>query len=120
MNEIPMLLVEDNADDVELTLWALRETGQTQVTVAWDGMEALKLLKGGLAVELVLLDLRLPLVDGLEVLARLRSDPALKPIKVVVLTSSENPKDMAACKALGVAAYLSKPLAKADLKPYLG
>jgi len=120
MTRTRILLVEDNADDVELTRWALAEAGHTDVTVAPDGAEALRLLKGGLAVDLVLLDLRLPLVDGLEVLARMRSDPALKPLKVIVLTSSENPKDVAACQALGVAAYLGKPLDGAALNRHLG
>ena len=110
MNDLRVLLVEDNADDVELTLWALGEIGLTSVEVAWDGAEALRMLQAGPVPDLVLLDLRLPLVDGLEVLARLRSDQELKAIKVVVLTSSENPLDKAACQSLGVTAYLGKPL----------
>ena len=120
MTPTRILLVEDNADDAELTLWALGEAGLDSVTLARDGAEALRLLLGGLGVDLVLLDLRLPLLDGLEVLGRMRSDPTLKPLRVVVLTSSENPMDMAACKALGVAAYLSKPLDVRNLLRHLG
>jgi CheY-like chemotaxis protein len=105
-----VLLVEDNEDDAELTLWALGQVGLKEVQVAWDGAEALAVLKAGPAPDLVLLDLRLPLVDGLEVLARLRSDPDLKGLKVIVLSSSESPLDKAACQALGVTAYLGKPL----------
>lgn len=112
MKNQEVLVVEDNADDLELTLWALEAVGvdREQVTVATDGREALGLLMDGPAPTLMLLDLRLPLVDGLEVLARMRSDQNLKGIKVVVLTSSENPRDQAVCQALGVAAYLGKPL----------
>jgi CheY-like chemotaxis protein len=110
MKAIRILLVEDNEDDVELTLWALGQVGLKDVTVAWDGAEALRVLQAGPPADLVLLDLRLPLVDGLEVLARLRSDPVLKAIQVAVLTSSENPMDIAACRSLGVTAYLGKPL----------
>ena len=120
MSNIRVLLVEDNRDDVELTLWALGELGLDQVAVAWDGAEALRLLKQGPLPDLVLLDLRLPLVDGLEVLARMRSDQELKAIKVIVLTSSENPMDKAACQGLGVTAYLGKPLDGAALLKHLG
>ena len=110
MSEHRILLVEDNADDAELTLWALGQVGLTEVQVAWDGAEALRVLQEDPGVTLVLLDLRLPLVDGLEVLASLRSFPTLKHLKVVILTSSENPMDQAACQSLGVTAYLGKPL----------
>jgi CheY-like chemotaxis protein len=114
-----VLLVEDNEDDAELTQWALGQVGLRDVQVAWDGAEALATLKAGPAPDLVLLDLRLPLVDGLEVLARLRSDPDLKGLTVIVLSSSESPLDRAACQALGVTAYLSKPLDGKVLLTYL-
>jgi CheY-like chemotaxis protein len=120
MKDFRVLLVEDNADDVELTLWALSEVGLKDVTVAWDGAQALTLLREGLAPGLVLLDLRLPLVDGLEVLSRLRCCPEFKAIKVVVLTSSEDPLDRASCQALGVTAYLGKPLDGKALVSRLG
>ena len=120
MKDPRILLVEDNGDDAELTLWALGQVGMTDVQVAWDGAEALRMLQEGPSYDLVLLDLRLPLVDGLEVLARLRSSPDLKHLKVVILTSSENPKDKAACQSLGVTAYLGKPLAGKRLLSLLG
>ena len=119
MKDLKVLLVEDNVDDVELTLDALGELGVVQVEVACDGVEALDRLQRGPVPDLLLLDLRLPLVDGLEVLARLRSQQDLKAIKVVVLTSSESPRDMAVCKSLGVTAYLSKPLDCKQLRIYL-
>ena len=119
MTSIRILLVEDNADDAELTTWALAQVGLRDVAVAWDGAQALASLQAGPLPDLVLLDLKLPLVDGLEVLARMRSDPALKGIKVVVLTSSENPLDKAACRALGVTAYLGKPLSGKALLEHL-
>ena len=110
MSELQILLVEDHPDDAELTLWALGKVGLHAVQTVRDGAEALRVLKEGPAVDLVLLDLRLPLVDGLEVLARMRSDQELKGIKVMVLTSSENPRDKAICQSLGVCADLGKPL----------
>ena len=110
MKNIRVLLVEDNEDDVELTLDALGDLGMKEVAVASDGAEALELLQVLPRPDLVLLDLRLPMLDGLEVLARMRIAPDLKSIKVVVLTSSENPRDVAVCRSLGVTAYLSKPL----------
>jgi two-component system response regulator len=119
MNQLRVLLVEDDSDDVELTRWSLGQIGIDQIEVAMDGAQAMDLLRNRPLPGLVLLDLRLPLVDGLEVLARLRSDPELKAIPVAVLTSSENPLDRTACLALGVAAYLSKPLDGAVLKAVL-
>lgn len=120
MKRMRVLVVEDNADDVELTLDALEELNFAQVEVASDGAQALTLLQRGPVPDLVLLDLRLPLLDGLEVLARLRSSQALKAIKVVVLTSSESPRDMAVCQSLGVTGYLGKPLNGAALLACLG
>ena len=120
MKDLKILVVEDDPDDAELTLWSLRAQGIEQVTLASDGSEALRLLGEGLAPQVVLLDLRLPLVDGLEVLTRMRSDQALKAIKVIVLTSSENPRDQAVCQGLGVTAYLGKPLDAKLLHALLG
>ena len=120
MTNLRIMLVEDNADDAELALWALGEVGLKDVQVAWDGAQALRVLQEDAGFDLVLLDLRLPLVDGLEVLARLRSSPALKHLAVVILTSSENPMDKAACQSLGVTAYLGKPLVGTSLVKALG
>jgi CheY-like chemotaxis protein len=114
-----ILLVEDNPNDVELTLNALSDHHlANEVVVVRDGEEALDYLyrrgmfrlrvEGNPAV--VLLDLKLPKVDGLEVLARLRSDPALQRIPVVMLTSSREEQDLVHSYALGVNAYVVKPV----------
>jgi CheY-like chemotaxis protein len=114
-----ILLVEDDPKDVELTLTALEEYNlANEVMVARDGEEALQYLHfrgkfktrscGNPAV--MLLDLKLPKVDGLEVLKQTKSDEKLRMIPVVVLTSSKEEKDMVASYRLGVNAYVVKPL----------
>jgi two-component system response regulator len=111
-----ILLAEDNADDEMLTLRALRKAGISRVVVGRNGQEALSLLLGSGGVhapalpDLVLLDLRMPKVGGIEVLVRLRADERTAHLPVVILTSSEDPKDCVRCKELGVVAILSKPL----------
>jgi CheY-like chemotaxis protein len=113
-----MLLVEDNADDVELTLRALRRNGITNPVVALrDGVEALDYLRGQGEYEergveqprVVLLDLKLPRLDGLELLAQLKSDPELKVLPVVVLTSSSDERDVRRAYELGANSYVAKP-----------
>jgi DNA-binding response OmpR family regulator len=114
-----ILMVEDDAKDVELSLTALEEYNlANEVVVARDGEEALDYLycrgkfnarpDGHPAV--LLLDLKLPKVNGLEVLQQIRSDEKLKMIPVVVLTSSHEEKDMVASYKLGVNAYVVKPV----------
>ena len=114
-----ILLVEDDPKDVELTLTALEEYNlANEVVVARDGEEALDYLycrgtfttrsNGNPAV--LLLDLKLPKVDGLEVLQQIKSDEKLRMIPVVVLTSSHEEKDMVASYKLGVNAYVVKPV----------
>jgi CheY-like chemotaxis protein len=114
-----ILLVEDNENDAELTLEALSEHNLVNgVDLVRDGVEALEYLNGtgrfagsetgNLAV--ILLDLKLPRVDGLEVLRTIRSDPRLKYIPVVVLTSSREEKDVVESYRLGVNAYVVKPV----------
>lgn len=114
-----ILLVEDNAQDLELTLEALEDFNlATNLIVARDGVEALDCLYGrgkftGLPTELptvVLLDLKLPKIDGLDVLRRMKSDPQLKHIAVVMLTSSREEKDLLESYRLGVNAYVIKPV----------
>jgi CheY-like chemotaxis protein len=114
-----ILMVEDDPKDVELTLTALEEYNlSNEVVVTHDGEEALDYLysrgkfqrrsQGNPAV--MLLDLKLPKVDGLEVLQKIKSDESLKMIPVVVLTSSREERDMVASYKLGVNAYVVKPV----------
>jgi len=114
-----ILIVEDDPKDVELTLTALEEYNlANEVVVARDGAEALDYLycRGNFAARVsenpavLLLDLKLPKVDGLEVLQQIKTDEKLKMIPVVVLTSSHEEKDMVASYRLGVNAYVVKPV----------
>jgi len=114
-----ILMVEDDQRDVELTLTALGEYNLTnEVVVTRDGKEALDYLYSrgnftGRTSEnpaVVLLDLKLPKIDGLEVLQQIKSDEKLKMIPVVVLTSSREERDMVASYKLGVNAYVVKPV----------
>jgi CheY-like chemotaxis protein len=114
-----ILMVEDDPRDVELTLTALEEYNlANEVVVAHDGAEALDYLhcrgefstRSGENPAVILLDLKLPKVDGLEVLQQIKSDPKLRIIPVVVLTSSREEKDMVASYQLGVNAYVVKPV----------
>jgi CheY-like chemotaxis protein len=114
-----ILLAEDNPEDVELTLAALGEINlANEVVVVGDGAEALDFLKrrGRYAMRtgghpaVVLLDLKMPKVDGLEVLKEIRSDPGLREIPVVILTSSREESDLVAGYRLGVNAYVVKPV----------
>ncbi|MGI4860534.1 MAG: response regulator [Janthinobacterium lividum] len=115
----PILLVEDNPSDLELTLVALeRSQLANQVVVTRDGAEAIDYLgtKGDWAGRLpghpavILLDLKLPKIDGLEVLEHIRSTPELKSIPVVMLTSSREEQDLVRSYELGVNAYVVKPV----------
>ena len=114
-----ILMVEDDPKDVELTLTALEDYNLTnEVVVARDGEEALDYLycRGNFKMRtnenpaVLLLDLKLPKVDGLEVLQTIKSDEKLKVIPVVVLTSSREERDMVASYKLGVNAYVVKPV----------
>lgn len=115
-----ILLVEDNPDDELLTLRALQKNHITsEVTVARDGAEALDLLFGDRCGEralpgLVLLDLKLPLVDGLEVLRRIRAHDRTRFVPVVVLTSSREQEDVVASYRDGANAYVRKPIRFAE------
>ncbi|MGB9071658.1 MAG: response regulator [Terriglobales bacterium] len=118
--QIEILLVEDNKDDVELTLHALRkENLANSIHVARDGEEALEFLfcDGIHAARsfdhpprLILLDLKLPKVDGMEVLKRLKADARTKTIPVVILTSSKEERDLVNGYNLGANSYIQKPV----------
>ena len=120
MGERIILLVEDNPDDVALTLRALKKNNiLNQVVVAEDGDKALEYLFGtgefaGRNVKslpaVVLLDLKLPKVDGLEVLRRLRADERTNLLPVVILTSSKEEQDVIAGYELGANSYIRKPV----------
>jgi CheY-like chemotaxis protein len=114
-----ILLVEDDPHDVELTLMALAENHlSNEIVVVRDGAEALDYLyrrgdygsreAGNPAV--MLLDLKLPKVDGLEVLKRIKGDPGLRTVPVVMLTSSREEQDLAQCYVSGTNAYVVKPV----------
>ena len=119
-NAIEILLVEDNPDDLELALFALKKNNfANTVHVARDGEEALDFLfcRGnhqGRSFDkpprVVLLDLKLPKVDGLEVLRTLKNDHRTKAVPVVVMTSSKQQRDMVEGYQLGVNSYIQKPI----------
>ncbi|WP_018989999.1 response regulator [Aromatoleum toluclasticum] len=111
MENRTVLLVEDNADDEVLTLRALRKHGITNVVVKRDGAEALDYLLGGAELPaVVLLDLKLPKVDGLEVLRRLRADARTRILPVVILTSSKEESDLFEGYGRGANSYIRKPV----------
>ena len=115
-----ILLAEDNPDDVTLTLRALKKSKiMNEVVVAQDGVEALDYLFGtgkhagreaGVLPQVILLDLKMPRMDGLEVLQRLRADERTKLLPVVVLTTSNEDKDRVESYTLGANSYIRKPV----------
>ncbi|HEX9348958.1 MAG TPA: response regulator [Gemmatimonadales bacterium] len=110
---VDILLVEDNANDAELTLRALKQRNlANQVHVCRDGAEAMDFFSNGAGPvpKVVLLDLKLPKVDGLEVLRRLKGDARTKAIPIVVLTSSREEPDIERAYALGANSYIVKPV----------
>ena len=121
----PILLVEDSPKDVELTLAALERSGLANpIVVARDGVEALDYLfrRGNVGPDavpatppaVVLLDIKLPRVDGLEVLERVKADPATRHVPVVMLTSSREEQDVIRSYGLGVNAFVVKPVGYRD------
>ena len=115
-----VLLVEDNPDDVDLTLYALKKNDfKHEVFVVNDGVEALEYLFGtgthkgrdmSVMPEIVLLDLKLPRINGIEVLQRLRDAKETKHLPVVILTSSKEERDVINCYRRGANAYVRKPV----------
>lgn len=106
-----ILLVEDNSDDVELTLEAFSGVNLLQIIVARDGVEALALLSSEMALpQLILLDLKLPKMSGLEILRQVRTNPRTRRLPVVILTSSKEESDLVSSYDLGVNSYVRKPV----------
>lgn len=120
MSDSPILLVEDNPDDEALTLRAFRKNNiKNKVVVARDGVEALDYLFGTGAYadrdvtdipQIVLLDLNLPKIGGLEVLRRIRADERIRLLPVVILTSSKEEQDLVTGYRLGCNSYVQKPV----------
>jgi len=127
MTDRPILLVEDNPDDVELTVMALAEAKITnQVVVARNGVEALDYLFGtgshagrdaSQQPVVVLLDIKLPLLNGIDVLKRMRDDARTRRTPVVMLTSSAEERDITTTYDLGANSYVRKPV---DFENFLG
>ncbi len=118
--DVEILLIEDNPRDAELTQRALK-TGMTTHSLIWmkDGVQALEFLFGpehpaGTKLlhrpKIIVMDLKLPKINGLELLHRIKSDPAAKTIPIVILTSSREKSDIATCYELGVNSYIVKPV----------
>ncbi len=120
MNNKVILLVEDNPDDVTLTLRALKKNNiMNEVVVAEDGVDALDYLFGtgkfagrntSVMPQLILLDLKMPRLDGLEVLQRIRADERTKLLPVVILTTSSEDRDRVESYKLGANSYVRKPV----------
>jgi two-component system response regulator len=124
---VDILLVEDNPNDAELTQRALKKTNlDAHLAIARDGAEALDYLSSNAPKpRVIFLDLKLPKIDGIEVLRRARAEERTKAIPVVVLTSSQEEKDISECYKLGANSYVVKPVefdlfykAIADLATY--
>jgi two-component system, response regulator len=120
VNQKSILLVEDNPDDVELTMRALKKNNiRNEIIVANDGREALDFLFGAGKYEgrnlndmpaLILLDLKLPKIEGLEVLRMVRADERTRLLPVVILTSSKEEQDLVRGYTLGTNSYVRKPI----------
>ncbi len=129
-SQIDVLLVEDNPDDAEFTLRALRKANVAlQVALVEDGVSALEFVfRTGAHADrtpatlprVVLLDLKLPKVDGLEVLRRIKSDPRTRALPIVVLTSSREQRDIHEAYIRGANSYIVKPIEYAELIAKLG
>jgi two-component system response regulator len=120
MNKKVILLAEDNPDDIQLTLRALKKSNiLNEVVIVQDGVEALDYLFGTgkyegrdvhIKPQVVLLDLKMPRMDGLEVLARLRGDERTRLLPVVILTTSNEERDKVESYKLGANSYIRKPV----------
>lgn len=125
MANLSILLVEDNADDCFLTTRVLKKLPvAVSIEVSKNGDEALQRVLGSAAMKkdlpaLILLDLQLPKIDGIKFLGKIRERYTEKELPVIILSSSDNPLDIAVCRELGVSGYLAKPLELSALKKTL-
>ena len=127
MRDAEILLIEDNNNCEVLALRSLKKAGFCKVAVARDGAEAIGMLLGGGDGDLflqegpsfVLLDMKLPKIDGIGVLKRIRGHERTQKLKVFALSSSQDPRDLQECLNLGVVAVLPKPLDAERLKQWL-
>ncbi|MCB9134808.1 MAG: response regulator [Anaerolineales bacterium] len=119
MSEVEILIVEDNSSELELTLYALKKYHiANHIVVLRDGAEVIEYLFGTKSEnlyparlpKLILLDLKLPKINGIEVLRRIKGDARLQNIPIVVMTSSRQDQDLDECYRLGVNSYLVKPV----------
>jgi len=120
MNKKPILLVEDNPDDVTLTMRAFKKSNVlNEIIVAKDGVEALEFLFGtgryegrdmSIVPQVILLDLKMPRMDGIEVLQRIRADERTSLLPVVILSTSSQDKDRIDSYRLGANSYVKKPV----------
>ncbi|MEI9946845.1 MAG: response regulator [Chitinophagaceae bacterium] len=118
MKEVKILLVEDNEGDILLTREALKEARiKNEIRVAMDGQEALDILSGDELPDLILLDINLPKIDGLEVLATIKKDDRLKRIPVIVLSTSSAESDISASYNNYANCFITKPV---DLAKFIG
>ena len=123
---VEILLVEDNASDAELTFHALQKQNlANRIQHVWDGEEALEFLfcrgafsarRPELGPRLILLDLKLPKIDGLQVLREIKNDPGTRRIPVIILTSSKEERDLVNSYQLGVNSYIQKPVNFAEFQ----
>jgi CheY-like chemotaxis protein len=124
MGSRTILLVDDNPNDIFLAVRALRKADFKNVIVRNHGKEALEFLHSTsdgnndskAAPEILIVDINMPIMNGMELIRALRADPLLGQLPVIVLSSSFNPKDQNTCKELGVHTYLIKPTSPNDFK----
>jgi two-component system, response regulator len=113
-----IILAEDNLDEAHLTIRTLKKNGHERIRHLRDGEEFMKLIQDPASPKpkLILLDLKMPKMDGIEVLRLLKSNPAWKSVPVVMLTSSDSEKDIVESYELGVNAYIVKPVSTDNFK----
>jgi len=123
MKEISILLVEDNDDDRFLTMRLIRKLSfSLQIETSKNGEEAIKRILGETTAplpSLVLLDLQLPKISGISLLSSIREKYSQSDLPVIVLSSSDNPRDLKLCNEMGISGYLSKPLYPSELQGYI-